>query len=296
MQMLYIVKNDKKFPFSRGIFARSLTSSGLSLEKAYEIANKTREELTKAGKDVILSTEMKEIIADKLSQQGYKLEKRNYLVRSAIKNSTTPLFIMIGGGSGVGKSTISAEIGHRLGITRVVSTDTVREIMRSIISKELIPTLHSSSFEAGDSLQTPLVEDRSMYAFQQQASLVCEGVIAVMRRAIKEGLKMVINGVHLIPGFIRGRLKLYGADLLQYILDIPDVEQHKNQFYERERGSLRDPERYIRNIDNIRNAHRYILTMAKRNDVRIIKNTDFETSLREILEDAMGKLEGRLKA
>ncbi len=293
--MLYIVKNNKKFPFSRGIFARSLTSSGLSLEKSYEIANNTRDQLTAAGKDVILSTELKEIISQKLLKEGYRLENRNYLVRSAIKNSTKPLFIMIGGGSGVGKSTISAEIGHRLGITRLVSTDTIREIMRAIISKELIPTLHTSSFEAGGSLKTPLVDDRQMYAFQQQASLVCEGVIAVMKRAIEEGLKMVINGVHLIPGFIRGRLKLYGADLLQYILDIPDVEQHKNQFYERERGSLRDPERYVRNMDNIRRAHEYILTMAAKNDVKIIKNTDFETSLKEILEDSMSRLEGRLQ-
>lgn len=294
--MFYIVKNEKKFPFSRGIFARSLTSSGLSFDQAYELANETRRELNESGKELVLSRELAELISQKLGGLGLDMARRNYVVRHAIKNSTTPLFIMIGGGSGVGKSTVASEIAHRLGITRVVSTDVVREIMRSIISKELIPTLHTSSFEAGNSVNLPLEEDAQLYGFKQQASLVCEGVLAVMRRGIKEGLKMVINGVHLVPGFLKGRIKTYGADTLQYVLDIPDVERHKNQFYERERGSLRDPERYVENIDDIRITHEYIIRMAKKHDIKVIRNTDFENTLKEIMEDAINRLEGRIRS
>lgn len=292
--MIHVIKNDKKYPFSRGILARSLNSSGLSLKEAYELANKTRNDLEHSGKEVVLSSELKRIISHSLKELGHYMPNKYYLMRSTIKNTSMPLFILVGGGSGVGKSTISVEIAHRLGITRVVGTDTVREIMRSIISRNLIPTLHKSSFEAGSCLNNIVVDDKQIYAFQQQASLVAEGVLAVMRRATKEGLKMVINGVHLVPGFISGRLKNFRGEILQYILDIPDVEQHKNQFYERERGSLRNPERYVENMDSIRKTHEYILNMAKKNDVKIIENTNFEKTMRVILDDIMNTLEGRL--
>ncbi len=292
--MINVIKNEKKYPFSRGILARSLNSSGLSLKEAYELANRARDQLEESGKEVILSSELKKIISKFLREMGYYMPNKYYLMRSAIKNTSMPLFILIGGGSGVGKSTISVEVAHRLGITRVVGTDTVREIMRSIISRNLIPPLHKSSFQAGGALNNILVEDKQTYGFQQQASLVAEGVLAVMRRATKEGLKMVINGVHLVPGFISGRLKSFRGEILQYILDIPDVEQHKNQFYERERGSLRNPERYVENIDSIRKTHEYILNMAGKNNVKIVDNVNFEKTMRIIMDDIMNTLEGRL--
>ncbi|MBD3178459.1 MAG: 2-phosphoglycerate kinase [Candidatus Latescibacteria bacterium] len=295
IKMVYVIKHDKKFPFSRGILARSIANSGLSLEEAYQLVQETKDELEETGNEMILSTEIKDFVSRKLLERGYVKQNRYYLTRSAIKNSPKPLLILIGGGSGVGKSTLSSEVAHKLGITRVVNTDTIREIMRSIISKDLIPTLHQSSFDAWKSLKTPLVDNKQIYAFQQQVSLVSECVIAVIRRAIKEGLKMVINGVHIVPGFLKKSLvKEHGEYILQYVIDVPDVEQHKQNFYKREEGSSRDPERYIDNIDNIRWTHEYILNMAKRNDVKIIENVDFDKLLGMILDDIIDKLDGRL--
>ena len=62
-----------------------------------------------------------------------------------------PLVILIGGATGVGKSTIATQLAARLGIVRVVATDAIREVMRSMLSPELMPTLHTSSFHAGHS-------------------------------------------------------------------------------------------------------------------------------------------------
>ena len=295
IKMIYVVKHDNKFPFSRGILARSISNSGVSPEEAYQLVEETKKELEESGNDMILSRDIKEFVSRKLVERGYDKQNRYYLTRSAIKNSSKPLLILIGGGSGVGKSTVSAEVAHKLGITRVVNTDTIREIMRSIISEDLIPTLHQSSFEAWKSLKTPLVENKQIYAFQQQVSLVSECVIAVIRRAIKEGLKMVINGVHIVPGFLKKSIiNEYGDYILQYVIDVPDVEQHKQNFYKREESSSRDPERYIDNIDNIRWTHDYILNMAQRNNVKIVENVDFDKLVIMILDDIIDKLNGRL--
>ena len=60
-----------------------------------------------------------------------------------------PLVILIGGATGVGKSTIATQLAHRLGIVRVVATDAaIREVMRAMLSAELMPALHVSSFQA----------------------------------------------------------------------------------------------------------------------------------------------------
>ena len=46
------------------------------------------------------------------------------------------------------------EVAHRLGITRVTSTDFVRQTMRAFFSPEFMPSIHYSSFEAGRALPT----------------------------------------------------------------------------------------------------------------------------------------------
>ena len=59
------------------------------------------------------------------------------------------MILLVGGGTGTGKSTVATEVAHRLGITRVTSTDFVRQTMRAFFAKEFMPSIHYSSFEAG---------------------------------------------------------------------------------------------------------------------------------------------------
>ena len=73
---------------------------------------------------------------------------KNYLRWREVESLDVPLVILIGGATGVGKSTIATQLAARMGIVRVVATDAIREVMRSMFSPELMPTLHMSSFEA----------------------------------------------------------------------------------------------------------------------------------------------------
>src|SRR5207237_130656 len=61
-----------------------------------------------------------------------------------------PIVLLIGGATGTGKSTVATEIAYRLGITRVTSTDFVRQTMRAFFSQDFMPAIHYSSFEAGE--------------------------------------------------------------------------------------------------------------------------------------------------
>ena len=50
-----------------------------------------------------------------------------------------PIILLVGGATGTGKSTVATEVAYRLGITRVTSTDFVRQTMRAFFSREFMP-------------------------------------------------------------------------------------------------------------------------------------------------------------
>lgn len=295
MQEILVKKKDgKKYPFSKGIMARSLTRSGISIEGSYDIVRSIKRDLEERNIKIIKSRELVKNISEELLKRGRILEEKYFRVSRQMKFFKKPIFILIGGGSGVGKSTISSAIGHRLGINRVIGTDTIREIMRSILTSSLVPTLHKSSFKAGEKIKTSLVQDKLIYGFEQQVSLVSEGICSVVKRGLKEGLNMVINGVHIVPGFLNENIINDKAMVFQYILDIPQTDDHIQNFYSREEDSLRDPNRYIKKIEDIRKLQKYIIRRAQQRNVPVIKNVNFENTMRTILEDIVNRLEKEL--
>lgn len=289
--MIYVKKGEQKFPFSRGILARSISRSGLSISDSYEIVREIKSELREGNVKEIRSEELKDIVCRKLLEKGRREEERYYRVRREIKYLDEPIFVLVGGGPGVGKSSVSIEIGHRLGISRVIGTDTIREIMRAILPENLIPTLHASTFLAKNKLRAPGVSNRLIHAFEEQTRLVCEGISAVMRRGQREGLSMILDGVHMVPGFVEDSLDTDPKYFFRYVIDVRDREQHIQHFYAREESSRRSPKRYVNEIEDIREIQGYILGMAEREGVKIIENKSYEETLEIILEDIMNRLE-----
>jgi 2-phosphoglycerate kinase len=60
------------------------------------------------------------------------------------------IIILLAGTSGTGKSTLSSLLGSRLGISTVLSTDTIRHIMRNFVSREENPIMFASTYETGN--------------------------------------------------------------------------------------------------------------------------------------------------
>lgn len=76
-----------------------------------------------------------------------------------------PLLILLQGTSGTGKSTISSILGIKMsGLGNlgrvggesldVMSTDSIRHIMRSYVSEKDMPILFASTYECGKALET----------------------------------------------------------------------------------------------------------------------------------------------
>ena len=139
-------------PFSKGILSRTLIRAELNPSKAYEIANKIESDLMENDISSITTDDIVKRIVDLLEQED-PLIAENYLNWRKIRKTDAPLIILLGGVSGVGTSSISYEISRKLGIESMINTDMIREVMRKIVSKELSPVIHQSSFIAHEALR-----------------------------------------------------------------------------------------------------------------------------------------------
>ena len=201
------------------------------------------------------------------------------------------MIVLVGGATGTGKSTVATEAAYRLGITRVTSTDFVRQTMRAFFSEEFMPSIHYSSFEAAAGLREPeQAEDPVIAGFLEQTRYVMVGVRASIERALEEGWSMVLEGVHLVPGMLP---RIDGALVVQCVLAIDDEEEHSTHFMVREAGldGLRPHMKYLDRLDDIRRVQDHIVRRAKRHHVPVIANTDLRTSIDAVLELVLASAE-----
>jgi 2-phosphoglycerate kinase len=193
-----------------------------------------------------------------------------------------PLIVLIGGGTGTGKSSVATEIAYRLGITRVTSTDFIRQTMRAFFSEEFMPSIHYSSFEAGEAV-TGAEGDPRLVGFLDQTRNVLVGVRAVIERALQEGFSMVLEGVHLVPGMLP---PIQGALVVHCVLSIDDEQHHATHFYVRDSASegLRPVQRYLDALPDIRVVQDAILERARRFEVPVVENSDLGRTITSVME------------
>lgn len=196
------------------------------------------------------------------------------------------LIVLIGGTTGTGKSTVASEVAHRLGITRLTSTDFIRETMRAFFSYEEMPAIHHSSFEAGTAVEGGA--DPLIAGFVEQSRLVCVGVDAAIRRSLTEGWSMVLEGVHLVPGMVPASLD--GASVVHVIVEISDEDAHRMHFHVRDTatGGVRAMDKYLERIDDIRRIQSFLIGCAPREGVEVVENANVEQAIESVIALAVG--------
>ncbi|MEA1994454.1 MAG: 2-phosphoglycerate kinase [Euryarchaeota archaeon] len=281
--MMFTVKAKKyRLPFSRGILARSITRTGIEIAEAYHIAEEIGDTLEKKGIEEIHSEELMETTYHFLVDKNYKKRAKNYMVWRKFRKLGKPIIILIGGGTGIGKSTIGSELGYRLGIRSIIGTDTVREVMRKIVSTDLLPALHASSFKAYNRVESPSSYiDKTIYAFEMQVNYVSVGAEAVISRAIHEGFNLVVDGIHLVPGYVDVKKK--DSKIFHFILHLKDKEEYTNRFYARSYTSKRKAKHYVKELNRILRIQDFIMDKAKEHNVPLIENNSAEESVNFIM-------------
>ncbi|MDP2211307.1 MAG: hypothetical protein Q8J63_06205 [Candidatus Aquicultor sp.] len=296
-----VISDDQHgLPFSKGLVATSLTATGLSPSRSHKIARIIEQHLIKTGRFSIGVEELRQVVYEQLLSHEGKGYADTYRRWQTLLHIDRPMIILIGGTTGVGKSTIATTLAHRLGITHIVATDALREVMRIVLSEELIPALHESTFLAYKAINRPIEGDPLVAGFREQTKVVAVGVRAVVDRAIKEGLNMVIEGVHVVPGFIRSRLS-EKAVIIPLIITVDSEELHRSHFYVRDvqtEGS-RPYERYRENFESIRRIGKYIVDLAHEYDIPVLTSHSLDKTIiaaqEVVLNRVLGPVEDAVK-
>jgi 2-phosphoglycerate kinase len=257
--------NPEGLPYSKGMMARSLVAAGVAVEAAYEIATRLELELIANGTRAVELAHLEQTSGSVLGEaEGARIVVRMRGL-AALRSLDVPIVLLVGGATGTGKSTVATEVAHRLGITRVTSTDFIRQTIRAYFPPGEMPAVHASSFEVGGG-----------EGFLEQTRRVLVGVDASIARALTEGWSMVIEGVHLVPGLVPSEIE--GALLVHAILCVDNAEEHRSHFEIRDAvtGGVRPLVKYLDAMDEIRLLQELIVDRAAQYDVPVIESTSIE--------------------
>jgi 2-phosphoglycerate kinase len=276
-----------RVPYSKGLTANAIMASGLSPGAAYNVAAYIEDYLIREKRLEVRAEELRELIFQVLRDREGEHYAVNYLRYISISRLNKPLVILIGGSTGVGKSTISTMLANRLSIVRIVSTDAIREVMRAFFSANLMPTIHTSSFDADTALIHPLPShvDPVVAGFREQTLYVLVGVRAIINRALKEGTHIIIEGAHIVPGFIAPE-QFPDAFIIPLVITVEDEKLHRSHFYIREveTQGTRPFQRYVAHFENIRKIQDYIVRLARDTGVKIVDSVDLDTTVARIVD------------
>ena len=183
-----------------------------------------------------------------------------------------PILILIAGATGVGKSTTAVKFANEHSFARLLSTDAIREIMR-VQGSEENHALHRSSFSRGEAGDAVL-------DWQDTCKAVEAGIQATIERARREGIDLILEGVHIEPSSRLLRTwRDSGGIALGIVMHVDDESQHTSFLKQRESHSFRNADRYISSLQRIRAIQNSLKERARIADWNTLDPTVVRDSL-----------------
>lgn len=141
----------------------------------------------------------------------FQQQASTFCTSCSSSSSSSSLIILISGSTGSGKSTLASQLATRLGISSVLSTDSIREALRNNPSAaSAVPEVGKSTFDASASY-SPTSFDPAIQIlshFQKQCSAVLKVLETYLeKKVIPRGESIIVEGVHLVPSWVRIMMK-----------------------------------------------------------------------------------------
>ena len=188
-------------------------------------------------------------------------------------------------------------LASRLEIVRSQSTDMLREVMRTMMPEQLMPVLHQSSFTAWQGLpdlhdaSEGASEEQLIQGYRSQADLLSLAIEAVVERATREQVSLVLEGVHLHPALIEKLRSGTNAVVIPIMLGILK-RKHLQQRIKKRSTNVPDrgAKHYLAHFEEIWGLQSYLLSEADRADIHITINESRVKTFSEIMRFTIATL------
>ena len=257
--------------------AQALSATALSQERAFELARLIEARLAERAHGEINVAALHVLAEEVLLAEEGGIAAGRYRRWRRLDRLDRPLVVLIGGTTGVGKSTLASMLAARLGVNRVIATDVVRQVLRAFFTLEAMPTVHHSAFEAG-----------GITGYRDQAERVGTGIAAIVERAANEGKPVVVEGVHVVPGGVHPRVR-ERCVLVEALVVVQDPDLHRAHFSLR--PGTRPAERYLTHFEDIRRLQDHLWERARSEKVVIIDNENVDVALARLMELVLDAVE-----
>ena len=167
-----------------------------------------------------------------------------------------------------------------------------------MIPQRLLPVLHASSFNAGDLLpvteeSADEIESQVASGYLTQSELLSVPCEAVVQRALRERVSLILEGVHVHPGLLEHMESGTDAVVVMITLAVLKREQLKARLSGRlATAPQRAESGHLERFEKIWRLQSFLLSEADRNGIPILVNDRKEGATNLILKtiiDELGK-------
>jgi 2-phosphoglycerate kinase len=290
-----VVRSDYGLPYSKGLMAQSIMATGVAPARSFELARAIEQRLDSLAQAEVGVEDLRQVAEEVLGAEESPATVERFRQWWNLRRLDRPVVVLLGGVTGVGKSTVATQLATRLGITRVIATDQVRQVVRAFFSREFMPAVHYSSFDASLALRDPAPGPSGVVeGFLRQAHDIAPGIDAIVERAVSEHSQVVIEGIHVMPEIPSARLR-ERAITVQALLAVGDEEAHRERFEARAAQAPRPAARYLEAFDRLRTLQDYLVQQAHDSGIPVIDEARTESALKliaEVVLDAVGSAAG----
>ncbi|XP_052186328.1 uncharacterized protein LOC127797451 [Diospyros lotus] len=223
---------DHYYVLSRFLLSRMLTVTKIPNHVAIKIALELKKLLVDNSLLDVSQSDLEANLFKLMERRGYGEEYINrYKMMTRFHHQRVPLVILVCGTACVGKSTIATQLAQRLNLPNVLQTDMVYELLRTATDAPLTSSpVWARDFSSSEELITE---------FCRECRIVRKGLAGDLKKAMKDGKPIIIEGIHLDPSiYLMDDENKLPTDMQAKVEDPKSVASDEKSATQRESASI----------------------------------------------------------
>jgi nicotinamide riboside kinase len=154
------------------------------------------------------------------------------LARSIVEHRRSYI-ILLAGTSGTGKSTLASLLADRLRVSTVISTDSIRHMLRHCSNVNEHASLFMSTYQAADTITMEGISHakRVRMGYKHQCALITAQLDHMINVWSREHTSVIVEGVHLsLPWMLKAMKRHTNVVIMPFLVYISNAVKHRERY------------------------------------------------------------------